>query len=35
MVAVTITDIGTNTLFGVLAAPAGQRTEPALAAIGA
>jgi tRNA-2-methylthio-N6-dimethylallyladenosine synthase len=35
MVAVTITDIGTNTLFGMLAAPAGHRSEPALAAIGA
>jgi len=35
MVAVTVTGIGTNTLFGVLAAPAGHRTETALAAIGA
>jgi tRNA-2-methylthio-N6-dimethylallyladenosine synthase len=35
MVAVTITDIGTNSLFGARAAPAGRETKPALAAIGA
>ena len=35
MVPVTITEIGTNSLFGALAVPAAQRTKPALAAIGA
>jgi tRNA-2-methylthio-N6-dimethylallyladenosine synthase len=35
MVAVTVTDIGTNSLFGALAAPAARETTPALAAIGA
>jgi tRNA-2-methylthio-N6-dimethylallyladenosine synthase len=35
MVPVTITDLGANTLFGALAAPAGQEIAPALAAIGA
>ena len=35
MVAVTVTDIGTNSLFGALAAPAGRQMNPALAAVGA
>ena len=35
MAAVTVTDIGTNSLFGALAVPAAQATEPALAAFAA
>jgi tRNA-2-methylthio-N6-dimethylallyladenosine synthase len=35
MVAVTVTDIGTNSLFGALAAPAARHINPALAAVGA
>jgi tRNA-2-methylthio-N6-dimethylallyladenosine synthase len=34
MVGVTITDLGVNTLFGALAAPAGRATAPTLAAVG-
>jgi tRNA-2-methylthio-N6-dimethylallyladenosine synthase len=34
MVAVTITDLGANTLFGALAAPAGREAVPTLAAVG-
>jgi len=35
MVAVTITDIGANTLFGALATSVARDTAPALEAIGA
>jgi tRNA-2-methylthio-N6-dimethylallyladenosine synthase len=35
MIPVTITDIGTNSLFGARAAPAGRQMNPAFAAIGA
>ena len=35
MAAVTVTDIGTNSLFGALAVPAAQATKPALAAFAA
>ncbi len=35
MVAVTVTDIGTNSLFGALTAPGRQEMKPALAALGA
>jgi tRNA-2-methylthio-N6-dimethylallyladenosine synthase len=35
MAAVTVTDIGANSLFGALATPAGRETTPELAAIGA